>query len=151
MPDDLNFDDISEDLEEGTAARSRLNAEWSTLVALRDTIGIANKGDRNKNSTFRRALSWGRILIPELFDPEQSLLNRERLSHVARKYFQIAEASSEPGQRPISPIDIIEADISKYEKLLERESPLQDMSLIRRDLNEMRIAQQELRHGSKRA
>src|SRR5438874_2681573 len=138
-----NWDfDSFDDSEKITAQRSRLNAEWSTLVGLRDMMGIALKGA--KNSSYKQAFLLGELLIPDLFDPENSLLNKRKLSETARRFIQIAEASSEPKQKPVSPVELLKDEIDRYEKWLARDSILQDTNLIEKELNEMRIALEEL-------
>ena len=139
--DDLGFDDVLERLEEN-ASRLRLNAEWSTAIALRDMMGIAGKGARNKNATYQQAFVMGQILIPELFD-EHSVLNRQKLSETARKYIQIAEAKSEEG-KAVLPEDLLKQEIALYEGYVQKETPMQDMSLIRKELQDLQNALREL-------
>lgn len=144
MSIEWDTNDISDGWEEDAERRLRLNAEWATLIALRDTLGIALKGARNRSATYRQAFAIGEILIPQLFDPETSLLNKQKLSETARKYIQMAEANSKIEQRPISPVELIKADIALYDKLLEQETLPEDMNLVRRDSINMMSALREL-------
>ncbi|MGI9057450.1 MAG: hypothetical protein ACR2H5_02635 [Ktedonobacteraceae bacterium] len=143
MIDNWGFED--DDLGKNEEKKIRLNAEWSTLVALRDMRGIANKGSRTNSASYKQALLLGEALIPGLFDPQHSLLNRERLSETARRFIQIAEASSESEGKTISPIDLLEIEINKLAKLLTKESFSIDVDLIRKSMNDMRKAVEELR------
>src|ERR1700730_329913 len=111
--EDRDFGSSFEELEDNTDRYSRLDTEWTTLVALHDVIGIVNKGARNRSVSYNQALSLGEKLIPELFNPENSLLNKPKLSETARRFTQIAQARSELKQKPVSPIDLLEAEIDE--------------------------------------
>lgn len=142
--DDWSFN--AEDLEvisQGT----RLYAEWSCLVGLRDTMGIALKGARNKNASYKQALLLGEQLIPQLFNSEHSLLNGRKLSETARKYLQIAEASSEPGKKIVSATELMKEQLSKLEKLTRNQSPLSEIDLILKEIKDLRSALGELQES----
>src|SRR5712692_7398137 len=144
MSENRDLDDIFGSLDEDDKKRLRLNAEWTTLVALRDMWGMALKGARSGGATYKQAFTLGEMLIPQLFDPDSSLLNKEKLSATARKYIQMADASSQIEQKPVSPVDLIKDDITRYEKLLANETLLLDMDLVRKELYNMQAALREL-------
>ena len=139
MIDDTEFDDVSE-----STWRKRLNAEWATGIALRDMIGIANKGARNKSATYQQAFALGQILIPELFD-ENSILIKERLSETARRFIQIAEAQSKSENKTILPEELLKDEITRYEGYLQKATPLDDRGLIEKELSGLRKALVEVR------
>lgn len=137
-------DDLFGSLDENDKKRLRLNAEWATLVALRDMWGMPLKGSKRGGATYKQAFALGELLIPQLFDPDSSLLNKEKLSPTARKYIQMAEASSQIEQKPVSPVDLLKEDITRFEKLLANETLTLDMDLVRKDLHTMQAALREL-------
>jgi len=141
--DDLGFDNFFPDSGEEEASRLRLNLEFATMIGLRDMLGISLKGARDKNATYKQAFALGRILIPQLFD-ENSILNRQSLSETARKYIQIAEAKS-TDENVVLPEVILAQDIAEYEGYLQKESPIQDLDLLRKSVRDMLKALQELR------
>jgi len=143
MSDD-DFINLTETLAEIEERRARLNAEWTSLVALRDLIGIANKGSMNNSATYDRAFALGRVLLEPLFDPEKSLLYERKLSQTARRYIQEAAATSKMAQKAVSSIELIKTDIIKYEKLIKEEDWSQDTSLLKKELNKLHEALQEL-------
>lgn len=144
MSENRGLDDVFGSLDEDDKKRSRLNAEWTTLVALREVLGMALKGARNGGATYKQAFALGEMLIPQLFDPDNSLLNKEKLSATARKYIQMADASSQIEQKPVSPVELIKGDITRYEKLLANETVLLDMDLVRKEFFNMQAALREL-------
>ncbi len=144
MSDD-DFTNLIETLtEEIGEGRARLNAEWTSLVALRDLIGIANKGSTNNSATYERAFALGRVLLEPLFDPEKSLLYERKLSETARRYIQEAAATSKVTHQTVSPIELIKNAITKYEKLIKEEDWNQDTSLLKKELSKLYEALQEL-------
>src|SRR5579885_2171349 len=130
--------------EEEEEYRSRLNSEWTSIVALQDMMGMGYKGARDKSSSYQQAMALGKILIPDLFNPETSILNKEKLSITAQKYLQLAEARGEYEKKKISPLDLLNQDIGTYRELLKLENPMQDVSLLKKELNAMVNALQEL-------
>lgn len=94
----------------------RLDAEWSAVNALRETLGIANRGAGD--ATCLQALALGRELAPRLFDPEVSILASGQEPPLVREYRQRAEAQAAL-QQAVTPLELIDNDILEYERLLD--------------------------------
>lgn len=106
----MNIEDENDEL-------TRLDVEWLALNAVRETLGIANRGAAD--STYSQALAWGRQLLPRLFDPEFSLIAAAQEPPLVREFRQRSEAESLLQNKTISPLELIEKDIEHYEKMIE--------------------------------
>jgi len=95
----------------------RLEAEWLALNAFRELTKIASKGDIAK-STYDHALELGGALYPDLLGPQSSLLRRDRESDTAKEYRQVARLRSIQTGAPVSPLALIQADITDRQDLL---------------------------------
>lgn len=105
--------DANDDLE----LTRRLDGEWLALNAVRETIGIANRG--TGDSTYLEALAIGREAAPRLFDPEFGLIAAAQEPPLVREYRQRAEAKSILDRHSITPLKLIDGDLAADEKLLE--------------------------------
>ena len=94
----------------------RLDAEWLTLSAIREMLGIGLKGPGVP--TYRESLAVGRVLAPGIFDSDTTLLYDNAEPQLVRQYRQQALAQSEKGNRTIAPIDLVDEDIDKFASLL---------------------------------
>ncbi|ASA54345.1 hypothetical protein BTM22_25730 [Vibrio parahaemolyticus] len=96
----------------------KLDAEWLALNAFRGMTKIASHGDMEK-STYDAALDLGGELYPELLGPEVSLLKSERESDITKEYRQKARLKSIKAHSPVTPLELVIADIEEHEELLE--------------------------------
>lgn len=119
---------------------SRLNTEWSVLIALREVVGIALKGE--VQPTYSQVLALAQKLFPQLFNPKESLLIRQRESDITREYRQQAEAEAELQKKPITPLELVEADIQKFENLVNTRV---ETDKLRVRLSKLHLARQELK------
>ncbi len=118
--------------------RQRLDAEWTTISALRELIGIARKGNR---PTYRETIILAESLIPELFDRESSLLPRQKESSEARRYRQMAEADSEIQDKLVTALDLVDNDIEKFEERVEKRP---GYNLLQNEIGKLHRIRQEL-------
>lgn len=95
--------------------RTRLDAEWLALNAIRETLAIANQGARE--ASYLGALAVGREAAPAFFD-SSSLLVAAQEPSLVREYRQKARAESKLSARVVQPIDLVNQDIANYERLL---------------------------------
>lgn len=127
---------MSED--ELTMLQRRLDAEWTTLNAIRETLGIANTGPAD--STYTSALALGREAAPQLFDPQFSLIAAAQEPPLVREYRQRAEAKSILDGHPISPLELLDGDLATDERLLEASSYGSDQ--LKRSVTSLRRARE---------
>lgn len=113
---------MSED--ELTLSQRRLDAEWTALNAVRETLGIASRSPAD--STYIDALAIGREVAPRLFDPQYSLIAAGQEPPLVREYRQRAEAKSILDKQPISPLELLDGDLSTDERLLEASGHVSD-------------------------
>ncbi len=86
-------------------------------------------------------LALGQALLPELFDPERSLLFRQQESATARRYRQLADAESiERGER-VTALELVEKEIERYQRLIQTSREHDELT---RELNMLRRARGEL-------
>jgi hypothetical protein len=99
--------------------QARLEAEWTTLYAIRSTLGIAWSG--SAVPTYADAQWLGEKLWPQVLAPENSLLHRDRESDEARLYRQKAAArtSRQPNKEPVTAVELVKEDIRELEQLIE--------------------------------
>src|SRR5439155_8611144 len=90
--DIFDFDEDT-DIAGRSEEQQRLDTEWLTLSAVRETIGIALKGTRSP--TYQQALAMCKSLLPALYNENVSFLIKRQESFGVRKYRQKAEALSE--------------------------------------------------------
>lgn len=124
----------------------RLNAEWIALNAFRGLTKIASRGDMVK-SNYDNALQLGGEVYPELLGDEVSLLKRDRESDTTKEYRQKAELSSIRDGREILAFDLVMADISEYEGLLnvaEKTKNNQRVDQLKRKLAQLYKSKKEL-------
>jgi hypothetical protein len=112
--------------------RIRLDAEWTTLNALRELIRIAVRG--RENVTYERALGLANELLPELFNPDESLISKGQEPPIIREYRQMAEAKSLLQSKVIEPAELLDRDIQQAEDLLKAGGKQKD---IRRRLDRL--------------
>src|SRR5262249_41666879 len=114
----------------------RLAVETTTIIALRDSAGIALK--EGSSASYKEALRVGERLVPFLFHRDRSLLQREWESPAARECRAISNA------RNISFIDAVRGEIKRYEELLSRSSG-RHKKLLQSKLTELKLIFQENR------
>lgn len=127
-----NFDDF--DLWDDTSPgfdRERLDAEWVTLNAIREMLGIALKG--RLQPTYDQSLAFGKVLAPKIFSSDASIIGKGNESQLAQEYRQAAEAQSAIDKRIVPPLELIDVDIDRFNNLLSNAGEKYD--LIKRRLN----------------
>lgn len=102
----------------------RLDVEWVSSVALRETLGIGQK----KTLTYGETLNIASILAPKLFS-EDSLLLAANEGILAKQYRQKAAALTAVRNKEVSAIDAIDETIVEYDGLLRQTGG--DHSLLR--------------------
>lgn len=112
----------------------RLDAEWLTLSAVREAIGVALKGTRSP--TYVQALDMCKSLLPALFNENVSILVKRQESLGVQKYRQKAEALSTVEDKEVTPLEAVNRDIAEIERLVAPGNN-RDRSLLERDLNEL--------------
>jgi hypothetical protein len=127
------------DLDQENIGISRLDAEWSVLVALRETVNTALRGV--SSATYKQSLQFGKVLIPELLG-DSSLLAQEFQSETAKEYIQRAEAKSEMSGNVVDPTDLMEEEIKELQTLLRANT---QSDKIRQRLGRLEKAVDELR------
>jgi hypothetical protein len=95
--------------------KQRLDVEWTTLIAIREALGIAFKD--KLSPTYAQSLSVGKELAPELYDPDVSLLARSDEPPTAREFRQRAEVRSRIEERSVTPLELIDPEIKEFERL----------------------------------
>ena len=95
--------------------RDRLDTEWTTLIAIREALGIAVKD--KLSPTYSQSLALGRQLAPALYDPKISLISRSAESPTAREFRQHAEILSGIENRAVDPLELIDPEIRKFARL----------------------------------
>jgi hypothetical protein len=111
----------------------RLDVEWATLIATREMLGIALKG--NPTPTYDASLAFACTIAPKLYDPKTSLLARSRDKEIVLEYQQRAEAQSHLDGKTITPIDVVDGEIEKFNVLYETGH---ERKLIKKRLDELR-------------
>lgn len=126
-----DFDQVqSGDLEGSRQSDQRLDAEWTTLNAIREMLSIALKGN---TPTYAQAVDVGKVIAPQIYDVDSSRLGRGRESDLVREYRQKAEAESQLRGHPVSPLEVLDEDIEKQRRLVAAG----DRDLIRKRLNKL--------------
>lgn len=72
-----------------------------------------------RKTTYDVAMEFGGDLYPELLGPDVSILRRERESDTVKEYRQRARLKSKKTATTISPVELLNEDISDIEELLE--------------------------------
>ncbi len=94
---------------------ARLDAEWATLIAIRELLGIALKGVGTP--TYQQALEFGKSLSHTLFDSDETVLGgRER--QIVKEYRQRAEAESAIHSRPVAPLEVLDEEIKEFKAMV---------------------------------
>jgi len=107
----------------------RLDAEWATLIAIREVIGVGLKG--KSTPTYGQALQFAKTISPTLFDSESTVLgSKER--DIVREYRQRAEAESSLKSRAVTPVEVVEKEIKAFKAMLDTPG---DRHLIEKRLN----------------
>src|SRR5579859_6049360 len=143
MDEDWDDDEL-DSLQRRRAERVRLDAEWVGLIALRDTFGIAVKGDSDRYPTYRATIAIGQVLAPGLYGPETSVLYKEEFSQTARTYIQEAKARSKLEQREVSAVDLMRDEIRKFDALLATETAPNELNMLRKRIDQLRDALEEV-------
>ena len=120
------------DTEEESPYNRRLAIEWTTLNAIREMLGIGFKG--KISPTYEQAIAVGKVLAPQVFATQDSLLGRGNEPALVEKYRQQAEATSEIEGKQIEPLTILDADIETYRSLNQTSG---DRHLIQRHLDNL--------------
>jgi hypothetical protein len=94
----------------------RLDAEWETLNALRELLGIAAKGPATPS--YEQALALGQELAPDLYGIDASLIARAQEPQLVRQYRQKADAISTSSNQKTDPLAVVNKDIDEYEQLV---------------------------------
>jgi len=93
----------------------RLDAEWATLIAIRELLGVALKG--KATPTYEQALEFGKTVSPSLFDSEDTVLgSNER--EIVKEYRQRAEAKSSISGRTITPLELLHEEIEEFKAMV---------------------------------
>ena len=113
----MDYSDYSSDLHQRNYSpyQSRLDSEWMTAIALRDTVGLSGRP-----STYKQILDLADELAPNLFG-RHNLLAQERESIEAREYRQMADALSVEEGRLVTPSEAVNKEIEKFRRLLTGE------------------------------
>jgi hypothetical protein len=126
MPDlsesNSEAEEIEISIEDEQPLGRRLDVEWLSTVALRETLGIAQK----ETPTYGETLNIAATLAPKLFS-EDSLLLAANEGALAKQYRQKAIALSAQHQQDVSALDAINEDIREYEELLKQPNKEQDL------------------------
>ena len=119
MDFDLYPSDWAEEETSSDDNDNRLNnVEWLTLQALRDMLGIAFKG--GFQPTYQQALDLGKVIAPEIFDSDKTLLGKDSERLLVKEYKQRAEAKSVSERRQVNPIELVNEDINSLSQLLNK-------------------------------
>jgi hypothetical protein len=94
----------------------RLDAEWAALNAIREMLGIALKG--RSSPTYSQALDVGKVVAPQVFAMERSLLGRGREPQLVQEYRQKADALSQIRGEVINPLQVLDEDIAIQRRLV---------------------------------
>lgn len=137
-----NFD-LDEDsyLAGRSEKQQHLDAEWLTLSAVREIVGIALKG--TKSPTYAQALDMCKALLPALFNENVSVLVQQQESPGILKYRQKSEALSKVEGSNITPLEAVNRDIVVMERLVAT-GKNRDRSLLEKDLNDLYAIRQAL-------
>jgi hypothetical protein len=125
------FDDF--DLWDDSPAKfdvQRFEAEWATLNAIREMLGIALKG--STQPTYSQSLAFGKAIAPGIYDSEASIIGKGNESQLTREYRQAAEAQSRIDKRTVTPLELVDRDINRYSNLLDNVG--EERNLIKRRL-----------------
>jgi hypothetical protein len=120
----------------------RLNIEWTTAIATRETFGIAQKG--SSIPTYMQTLALCRQLLPKLFDDDHSILLRQQQSTGVQMYRQKATGMSLKQGRIVTPLEAVNLDINELEELIAA-ALNQPLELIQNQLRSLRKIRQELK------
>ena len=120
------------------AVRTRLNAEWLTLNAIRETMQTALRTDV---VTYEEALMLGRELSPRLFSSDESLIGGQEPA-IVREYRQWAELENSQLKKKVTALDLVQRDIKRDEHLLTLEG---DNNEIGKRLSRLRRAEKYFR------
>lgn len=112
-----DFDRLTSQDETLAYSQERLDAEWATLNAIREMLGIGLKG--RIRPTYAEALDFGKELAPEMFDTDASLLGRDREPPLALEYRQRAEALSRRRGQPVTPLEALEEELESLHQLVD--------------------------------
>lgn len=126
----LNDDDSQEELGD----TKRLNVEWLTLVALRDSIGITLK---DSSIPYKETLRFVETIDPVLYHKDRSLLKRKWESAEARECRAIAHASSKFFEV------VVTEQINTYENLVKASKDPEARRILSRKLEKLKQINQE--------
>jgi hypothetical protein len=106
----------SQQPESPTQFDRRLDAEWATLNAIREMLGIALKG--RVAPTYAQALDVGKVIAPQIYATESSLLGRDREPQLVQEYRQRADALSQIRGQVVKPLEVLDEDIQTQRRLV---------------------------------
>lgn len=92
----------------------RLDVEWAILIAIREMLGVALKG--KSTPTYEQALEFAKNISPSLFDSESTALGK-REREIVKEYQQRAEAASLLKSKDVTPVEIVEHEISEFREM----------------------------------
>lgn len=128
--------DMTEDAQH-ELNQTRLDAEWCTLVALREMLGMSQKG--GASPTYDDAFALGKDLAPTLFASRETRLvpPEGKDERVAREFLQRAEAINRLKNRPVTAVDLLRAEIQESTELLKAKGETRE---IEHRISDLRMA-----------
>ncbi|HEY6329568.1 MAG TPA: hypothetical protein VI756_09525 [Blastocatellia bacterium] len=123
----------------GEADSARLDAEWAALSAIREMLGIALKGE--VSPTYDQSLRVAKVIAPAVFDSPGTLLGSEKVDERVEVFRQRARAMSSLEGRHVTPVEVVDEDITAYKKMTEAD---QDLDLIAKRLRDLEVIRTKL-------
>lgn len=120
--------------------RDRLNIEWTTINALRETLGFARP---TVSPTYEQTLEFAKDFAPSLFSRDRSLLIKARENPIIKEFSEKAEIESKLENRDITAGNLIAAEIEKEQRYI-RGGFASDTEQIRKRISKLNQAQTEL-------
>lgn len=105
------------DTDQSDSYQNRLDLEWGALNAIRETLRIALKGQRA--FSYNQALALGKELLTKLFDSDDSLISRGQEPAIVREFREEAELESLAKKQTIDPVELVERELKRVERLLQ--------------------------------
>ena len=120
--------------------RQRSSAQEITIIALHDTVSIADKNGRY--TTYQTILNIADALAPQFFG-RLNLLERVHESDLAIEYRQKADLESLEKNETILPSSLVRQDITKWRNYLNQ-SQVEDYNAVLKRLDKLEGVLQEL-------
>lgn len=112
---------------------------FQMLVCMRDIVSIAKK--KSTMPTYERALELFHDFNPELYSQIVESLPQRNLSDEARLLIARAQSESKEANVSISPIDVLEEELAKYNEYIEK-APKTDYENLKLFYNKVGTLQQ---------